>query len=148
MPIVLLDTNVWVSAFINPHGAPAQIVAAWLDARFEVALSLPLLEELADVLTRPRLVTKYKLAPQEVQTFLELLQARARMACPTGDLHLCRDPDDDWVLETAILSRAQYLVTRDDDIKSDSDLLAQLQAQGVTVLTVQHFLEQLRSSAE
>ncbi len=143
MPIVLLDTNVWVSAFINPHGAPARVVAAWLAARFDVALSLPLLEELTDVLMRPRLAAKYRISAQDVQTFLELLQARARMARPTGDLRLCRDPDDDWVLETAILSRAQYLVTRDDDIKSDSDLVAQLQAQGVTVLTVQHFLDWL-----
>lgn len=146
MLVVLFDTNVWVSALLNPHGAPARLIAAWLEARFEVALSLPLLEELADVLTRPRLLIKYRLSPQEIQTFLELLQGRARMVLPTGDLHLCRDLDDDWVLETAILSRAQYLVTRDDDIKGDNDLIAHLQVHGVTILTVQHFLERLQDT--
>lgn len=148
MLVALLDTNVWVSAFLNPHGAPARLVAAWRDKHFEAALSLPLLEELADVLTRPRLVAKYGLSSDEIQTFLKLLQARAHMVQPTGEVRLCRDPDDDWVLETAILGQAQYLVTRDDDIKGDSDLRDHLQAQSVAVLTVQHFLEWLRDMEE
>jgi len=49
-PVVLIDTNVWVSALINPHGHPAKVKDAWLDGRFEVVTSLPLLAELAEVL--------------------------------------------------------------------------------------------------
>ncbi len=45
--------NVWVSAFINPSGPPARLVRAWTDGRYDVVVSLPLLDELADVLTRP-----------------------------------------------------------------------------------------------
>jgi predicted nucleic acid-binding protein len=33
--IVLLDTNIWVSAFINPHGHPAELIRAWLDNQFQ-----------------------------------------------------------------------------------------------------------------
>ena len=62
MPIVLLDTNVWVSAFINPHGLPARLRDAWMVGQFDVVVSIPLLEEIADVLTRPRIQAKYGLS--------------------------------------------------------------------------------------
>ena len=53
---VVIDTNVWVSAFINPHGAPAQLRFAWYSNQFSVITSLPMVEELAEVLSRPRLL--------------------------------------------------------------------------------------------
>lgn len=58
-------------------------------------------------------------------------------------MHECRDPDDDLILETAILGQAQYAVSRDDDIKRDLDLLDHLRAHGVTVSSVQQFLAKL-----
>ena len=45
------------------------------------------------------------------------------------------------VLETAILGRARYLVSRDDDIKGDNDLIKHLAARGVEVVTVARMLE-------
>lgn len=143
MPVVLLDTNVWVSAFINPHGFPARLKNAWLAGQFEVVVSIPLLEEIADVLTRPRLQNKYGLSLAEIEQFLNLLQEQAIHVTPTGQLHLCRDPDDDLILETALLAKAEYTVSRDDDLKGDADLVAQMQAYGIAVLSIQQFLERL-----
>ena len=62
---------------------------------------------------------------------------------PASSIHACRDPDDDLILETAILGKAEYAVTRDDDIKRDRDLMEHLQARGVAVLSVQQFLDKL-----
>ncbi len=143
MPIVLLDTNVWVSAFINPHGFPARLKNAWIAEQFDVVVSIPLLEEIADVLTRPRIQVKYGLSTEEIEQFLRLLQKRAFHVTPTGKLRLCRDPDDDLILETAILGGAEYAISRDDDIKGDSDLVTQMRSRGVEVLSVQHFFERL-----
>lgn len=143
MPVVLLDTNIWVSAFINPHGFPARLKDAWMAGQFDVVVSIPLLEEIADVLTRPRIQTKYGLSTEEIEQFLRLLQERATHVTPTGEFHLCRDPDDDLILETAVLGDARYAVSRDDDLKGDDDLVAQMRSRGVEVLTVQHFLERL-----
>jgi putative PIN family toxin of toxin-antitoxin system len=141
--VALLDTNVWVSAFLNPHGAPAQLRQAWQAGEFRVIIALPLLEELAEVLSRPRLTRKYSIDPGEVQTFLRLLSDRGQMVFPAGDLQLCRDPDDDLVLEAALLGQAEFVVTRDDDLKADADLVAALLARGVRVVTVQTFLNEL-----
>jgi len=143
VPVVLLDTNIWVSAFINPHGFPARLKDAWMAGQFDVVVSIPLLEEIADVLTRPRIQTKYGLSTEEIEQFLRLLQERATHVTPTGEFHLCRDPDDDLILETAVLGDARYAVSRDDDLKGDDDLVAQMRSRGVEVLTVQHFLERL-----
>jgi putative PIN family toxin of toxin-antitoxin system len=115
--------------------------------QFDVVVSIPLLEEIADVLTRPRIQVKYGLSTEEIELFLHLLHERAIHVTPTGELRLCRDPDDDSILETAVLGGAEYAVSRDDDLKGDSDLVAQMRSRGVQVLTVQHFLERLDASA-
>lgn len=142
-PIVLLDTNIWVSAIINPHGYPARLIRAWVDGRFQVIVSVPLLDEIADVLSRPRIREKYGVKAEEITEFLRLLAAQAIKVTPTGQLQICRDPDDDLILETAVLIQAQYVVSRDDDMKRDLELMTQMAARGVTVLTVQQFLDLL-----
>lgn len=143
--VVLVDTNVWVSALINPTGFPAQVQRAWWDGKFQVVISLPLLEELSEVLTRPRIVRKYPIQATDVEEFLQLLIRHSQIVVPTGSVRECRDPDDDLILETAILGQAQYAVSRDDDIKRDLDLIKHLQAHGVTVLSVQQFLTKLEA---
>jgi len=141
--VVLIDTNVWVSAFINPHGNPAKLKAAWTQNRFQAVISVPLLDELAEVLARPRILTKYHLDAGEISEFLRLLAARALKVTPTGSLRVCRDPDDDVILETALLGHASHAVSRDDDIKRDRDLIAQMEVNGIKVLSVQQFVDLL-----
>jgi len=43
---VVLDTNVFLSALISPHGAPNEIYRAWRAARFEIVTSRRQLYEL------------------------------------------------------------------------------------------------------
>lgn len=147
MPVVLLDTNIWVSALINPRGFPGRILSAWLDRQFAVVVSLPLLEELADVLTRPRIQTKYHLTNTDVDDLLQLIDERAVHVHITGKYQICRDPDDDLVLETAVEGKADYLISRDDDLKRDVDLIQQMKAQGIEVLSVQQFLNLLTQTS-
>jgi putative PIN family toxin of toxin-antitoxin system len=141
--VVLVDTNVWVSALINPAGFPARLQRAWMDQRFQVVVSLPLLDELSDFLTRPRIIRKYPIQSADIEEFMQLLIRRSQVVLPTGALRECRDPDDDLILETALLGQARYAVSRDDDIKRDRDLIKHLQAHGVAILSVQQFLDKL-----
>jgi hypothetical protein len=50
----VLDTNVLVSALINPRGTPAQILDLWRGDRFLVLTSEAMMAELEDVLARMR----------------------------------------------------------------------------------------------
>jgi len=36
-----------------------------------------------------------------------------------GDINICRDRDDNVIIDTAISGNAEYIVLRDDDIKFD-----------------------------
>ena len=47
-----------------------RLVVSLNTGRFDVVISLPLLEEIADVLTRPRIQIKYKLSNSDIQELL------------------------------------------------------------------------------
>lgn len=49
----VIDTNIWVSALINPHGYPAKLRKAIQDGLIEIIVSEPILEEIADVYPKP-----------------------------------------------------------------------------------------------
>jgi len=63
---VVVDTNVWVSALLNPRGFPAQVLEALKRRQFIPVLSPPLIEELREVLARPRL-RRYGIRDEDVE---------------------------------------------------------------------------------
>lgn len=138
---VVIDTNVWVSALLNPHGSPARLLRAFRDGLFEVVASEPLLREIEAVLHRPRIWHKYRLDEDTVTAYLGLIREQAIWTETTGVLHICRDPRDNFLLETAVWGDANYIVTRDDDLKRDPTLIERLSTGGIRVLSVQQFLD-------
>lgn len=144
MPLVaLLDTNVWVSAFLKPSGPPGQVVSAWHNEAFTAVTSPAQLAEIAEVLSRPRLSRRFAYPRRDIEAFVHLIAARAEIVSISGQLRLCRDPDDDEILEAAISASSRYLVTRDDDLKRDLDLIAAARRQGVRIVSVRWFLGRL-----
>ena len=98
--------------------------------------SAPILDEIVDVLARPRLTRRYGFTPDEVKQFVAWIWATTQMVVPLAESYGCRDQDDDIVCASAVAGRVHFLVTRDDDLKRDSKLMQALLAQGVEVLTV------------
>jgi predicted nucleic acid-binding protein len=58
-----------------------------------------------------------------------------------GDVQICRDPEDNGFIETAIKGQAAYIVTRDDDIKFDKSVEAFLSRNNVTPISTARFLK-------
>jgi putative PIN family toxin of toxin-antitoxin system len=141
----LLDTNVWASAFLKPNGTPGQVVAAWGDDEFSVVTSL---SEIAEVLSRPRLVRRFRYPHRDAEAFVRLIAARATVVQTSGELQICCDPDDDQIVEAAIGGKVQYLVTRDDDLKRDLDLIKMARRNRVRVVSVRQFLRRLARQAK
>lgn len=149
MPLVaLLDSNVWVSAFLKPTGPPGKVVGYWQKEDFRVVTSLSQLSEIIDVLGRPRLSRRFRYTAEEVELFVRLIAARADVVPTFGGLKICRDPDDDEILEAAIQGKAEYLVTRDDDLKRDLDLINIARLNGVSVISIRMFLRLLSRAAD
>lgn len=138
--VALLDSNVWVSAFLKPSGPPGQVVGSWRRGGFSAVTSLSQLAEISEVLDRPRLRRRFKYSSGDIEPFVQLIAARASVAETFGNLKICRDPDDDQILEAAIAGKTQYLVTRDDDLKRDVDLIKLARRHGVRVVSVRQFL--------
>jgi uncharacterized protein len=55
-----VDTNIWVSAFLNPHSILGELARALQAAHFTLVTSEPLLDELSEVLSRPRLARRHR----------------------------------------------------------------------------------------
>jgi predicted nucleic acid-binding protein len=72
---------------------------------------------------------------------------RAEFVVPPGILQLCRDPDDDIAIETAVVGRADLVVYRDDDLKRAPEVVAFLAELNIPVRTLRQFLSELANSA-
>jgi len=138
---VVVDTNLLVRMVTGtPTSSP--LYRLWRAGRFELLISPPLLDELAEVLERPRL-WRY-LRPGAAEAFLILLVAEATVITPALHITLCRDPKDDVLLEVAVAGQADYLVSADLDLTDDPNLKATMEAQhGVCVVTLFEFLAAL-----
>ncbi len=132
----VIDTNIRVSSLINPFGFPARLRKSFEDGNFHAVISAPMLDKLSEVLSRPRIREKYGITENDITGLLSLIEEQVEDVAVSGDITLCRDKDDDLVIETAIKGKAEYLVTRDDDIKFDKKVLSFLKQHNVTVISL------------
>lgn len=110
------------------------MIDAWRDRRFVLFLCPGQAEEVAEVLSRPKIRKKYPIPAEDREAFLRLLRLDAFLLPDAQAPGICRDPDDDYLLGCADAGGADYLVT------GDQDLLAVGRYQSVTVLRAREFL--------
>jgi putative PIN family toxin of toxin-antitoxin system len=143
---VLLDTNVWISAFLSPRGHCRQVVESLRLVGARLISSAALLEELSDVLRREKLRAKYGYAPEEAERYFELVREAVTESVPRDAGAACRDARDRTVLEAAVGGSVDYLVTRDDDLKRDPELIEELDRRGIRVVSISQIREILKLS--
>jgi putative PIN family toxin of toxin-antitoxin system len=110
---IVADTNILVSAILKPKGIFSRHLRR---GSFLLLVSDSLLKELADVLRRPQLRSKYNLTPEYIHAYLQLLRSRSEHIIVTETIHACRDEDDNKFLEIAVSGNADFLVTYDSDL--------------------------------
>jgi uncharacterized protein len=109
---VVLDANVFVSALISQAGPSREIVNAWVDGRFELIASPTLLDELRDVLHRPRF--RRWVSTATATDFVDGLAQDANVIDdPPATPGVTPDPDDDYLIALARAAHADYLVSGD-----------------------------------
>jgi putative PIN family toxin of toxin-antitoxin system len=114
---IVLDPNVLVSAVISPAGPPAQILLAWALGESELLVSPALLEELDEVLARPRL--RRWIDEAVASDYVEgLAEAATLIEDPRDRRQVSSDPDDDYLIALARVAEAEYLVSGDPDLTS------------------------------
>jgi putative PIN family toxin of toxin-antitoxin system len=142
---VVIDTNVWVSAVISPTGPPAKVRDAFLDGLFEALVCDKMIEEVLDVLRRPRIRDKYGIPEAEIDEVGRVLGRLSTRATPEPAGYSLRDPEDDYLLELAVTGEADFIVTGDGDLQGDDDLPAFLAGKGIGVVSPREFISLLGS---
>lgn len=130
---VVFDTIVVVSALMLLGSPPRRAFDAALQ-HGQLLVSEAMLEELDDVLRRPKLAG-YVSEEQRLE-FLAAYIRDAEDVLVTTRLRECRDPKDDKFLELAIAGKATHIVS------GDQDLLTLSPFRGIVILTPADFLRE------
>lgn len=109
---IVLDTDVMVAALRSAKGASRRLLVLLDEGRFEALASVSLMVEYEAVLKRPENLSAAGLTELEVEEFINAL---ATMITPIEIFYLWRpvlkDPDDEFVFETAINGQADAIAT-------------------------------------
>ena len=109
---VVFDTNVWVSG-IAFEGEVRRVILGAMESQIYLAISPALLEELERVLLR----RKFGYEPAMVSAILSEVQTLAHLVHPKQIIHAIKDdPADNRVLECALESRAEFIVSGDNHL--------------------------------
>jgi putative PIN family toxin of toxin-antitoxin system len=110
---VVLDTNVLVSAFIFPGGAPEQVYRLALEGRLDLVTSRVLLAEFGRVL-----VEKFGWDASRAEIAVAQVARIATVVEPSERLDVIHDdPEDNRVLEAAIEASADVIVSGDRHLR-------------------------------
>jgi putative PIN family toxin of toxin-antitoxin system len=111
--MIVIDTNILVAALWSKTGASNRILTMALRREVEVAVSVALALEYEDVLKRTKMREASWATIDELDDLLDALLSVATLAAPitTNIRPTLKDADDDMVLECALRSRAQAIVT-------------------------------------
>ncbi|MCL5998116.1 MAG: putative toxin-antitoxin system toxin component, PIN family [Chloroflexi bacterium] len=133
----VIDTNILIRALIKPDGTVGPILTRLAGGDFTLIYSDLLLDELLEKLALPRIRDKYGIDGDVIEGLLQLLALRGELVSPICKVKLCRDPDDDRVIEAALDGHADYIVS------GDTDLLTLGEVEHVPIILPSIFLQVL-----
>ena len=123
---VVLDTNILISALITKGTPPDLLYRAWLRNELELVTSVAQIEEIRNVLARPRM-RRYVDATDAG----ELVAAIYQRATVLGDVPVTSrspDPKDDPILAVAVAGDVELVVSGDKN-----DMLALADVEGIPI---------------
>ena len=135
---IVIDTNILVSAFLSQTSLPAQALAHAISHDQPLA-SKDTLRELIRVLKAPKFDPYVSLAHRDalILRFAPLVE----MVKVVEPVRVCRDPDDDRILEVALNGMADLIVS------GDQDLLSLDPFRGIRVMTPRAYLDAATSTS-
>ncbi|MCK4244794.1 MAG: putative toxin-antitoxin system toxin component, PIN family [Candidatus Omnitrophica bacterium] len=109
---VILDTNIFVSGLLVRESIPGHILHAFLQERFLLLISLEIMAEILEVLSRPR----FNLKREKILEVMHALELKAEKVTPPSKKKgflIPEDQADEKFLLCAAKGKADYLVSGD-----------------------------------
>jgi len=136
---VVFDTNVLAAALRSKSGASFQLISLLFANKFKIAISLPLYMEYLDVLLPPT-VKPAGVSDADILDFVDEILQQAQ----TQNIYFLwrpwlKDEKDDMILELAIASQADYIVTFNLKDFRNIELF------GIETITPKNFLNLVRN---
>ncbi len=103
---VVFDTSIFLQATFSRTGPAARVLRLLEAGAFTLYVSDELMEEIRDVLTRPELRRKSsQYTDEDIEEFIARIETQAvRLSDLPEHFHYARDPDDEHVINLAILA--------------------------------------------
>lgn len=133
VPVVVLDTNLVLSALVFAGGRLAVLRSAWQRGLCVPLVSQATASELIRVLAYPKFKLSAAQRDELLADYLPYCQS-VRIPPSLPKLPQCRDANDQMFIELAATGKADFLVT------GDKDLLALAPAFGWRIIQAEAFL--------
>ncbi len=133
---IVLDANVFVSAYLSPDSKPARVLQlAAHGGKFQLCASREILEEVKEVLRRPKLRKTHQSSFKETDEYVKGLAAAAIMTTGLAKVNvITADPADNKYLACALEAKADYIIS------GDHHLLDLKTYRGIKIMTPGAFL--------
>jgi putative PIN family toxin of toxin-antitoxin system len=129
---IVIDTNVVASAIFF-GGKPRRLIELLVNRELSSYVTRDILEEYKETVEYLR--NKYP--EKKVSIPLTHIVSACQLIEEKTDVEVCRDPDDDKFISCAVDAECLYIVS------GDKDLLALERYEGIGILTVAQFFEQV-----
>ena len=133
---IVVDTNQLVRALMRPPELGTFLMACQA-RRFIVVCSAQLFDEYERVLAYPEVAEL--VYPELRRIFFSQLVEDMELVELNDIPNICRDPEDDKVIATAVIGMVDYLATDDDDIRTKI-ITSMLLDEGIMLTTIDELL--------
>lgn len=128
--IVIFDTNILISAVLSQRGSPSRCLEIARENRVQSLTCQEILDEFQE-----KLQNKFAYSLQGAQAKVQEVLNYSQIVTISNTLKVTTDPDDNMVLECAVIGGATYIVTGDK-----RHLLPLGSYQGISIINASDFL--------
>jgi uncharacterized protein len=133
--IAVFDTNILLSALLSTNGNPFRCLALAKIGQVESVTCQEILDEFAE-----KLLVKFKFSEEMTQLAVKEVRDFSRLVGISGTFKAVPDdPDDDMVVECAVVGNATHIVT------GDKHLLSLTNHQSIAIVKPSEFVALLAS---
>ena len=116
--LAVFDTNIFLQSLLNPNSIAARCLESVRNGKVKLFVSKDTLAEVRDVVFRPNILARLPDADAtQIEAFIEdISNISTLISFVPESFKFQRDPKDEIIINLAVVSEAEYIVSRDKDL--------------------------------